>query len=83
MSSPDQYPPPPQQENLGRSGSGGGIGCISIGALSILLLFVSVIGLCAGHSVGVGLVFFWLAVATFGIAVIVGIFGLIGYFMRR
>jgi hypothetical protein len=82
MSSPDQSPPPPQ-ENFGRSGSGGAVGCISIGALSVLLLFVSVIGLCAGHSVGVGLVFLWLAVATFGIAVIVGIFGLIGYLIRR
>ena len=82
MSSPDQYPPPPQQEDLGRSGRGG-IGCISIGALAVLMLFVSVIGLCAGHSVGVGLVFFWLAAATFGIAVIVGLFGLIGYLTRR
>jgi hypothetical protein len=83
MSLPDQYPPPPQQEDFGRSRSGGGIGCISIGALSILFLFASVVGLCVGKSVGVGLVFFWLAVATFGIAVILGLFSLIGYFMRR
>jgi hypothetical protein len=82
MSSPDQYPPPPRQEDLTPSGSGG-IGCLSIGALSVLLLFVSVIGLCAGHSVGVGLVFFWLAVATFGLALIVGLLGLLSYLIRR
>ena len=74
---PDPYPAAPRRrEDPGRSRSGG-TGCLIMGALSVLLLFVSVLGICARNDLAMGVFFFWLAVAAFVIALIIGFFNLL------
>jgi hypothetical protein len=75
MPSSDSYPPAPQrQEDPGRSASrSGGFGCLALGGVSVLLLFLSVIGLCSGADVQLSGFLFVVAVVAFIAALVIGI----------
>jgi lipopolysaccharide export LptBFGC system permease protein LptF len=75
MPSSDSYPPAPQRpEDPGRAPSrSGGFGCLALGGGAVLLMFLSVLGLCSGASVQLSGFLFVVAAVAFVAALVIGI----------